>query len=130
MLCANLEQYIERGTDPKRISLSVEDVLLTHDLAMPLGLIVNELVANSLEHGLSESTGTVSVALRFDPQEGMAALSIADDGQGFPKNPREGLGLLLVRAFAQQIDAALIQERRSEEHTSELQSLMRNSYAV
>src|SRR3546814_18117576 len=78
---------------------------------MPLGLIVNELVANSLEHGLSERTGTVSVALRFDPQEGMAALSIADDGQGFPKNPREGLGLLLVRAFAQQIDAALIQER-------------------
>lgn len=109
-LCANLEQSIERGADTKQISLSVEDVLLTDDLALPLGLIVNELVANSLEHGLSEGSGTVSVVLRFDPQEGTAALSIADDGQGFPRSPREGLGLLLVRAFAQQIDAALIQE--------------------
>src|SRR3546814_16455502 len=49
MLCANLEQSLERGTEPKRISISVKDVLLTHDAAMPLGLTDNALVANPLE---------------------------------------------------------------------------------
>ncbi|WP_341393562.1 sensor histidine kinase [Arthrobacter sp. G119Y2] len=78
---------------------------LPSDFATPLALVINELVTNAVEHGLSERQGTVwlSAARQMGPDaEEILTVTIADDGVGLPPGPRrEGLGLQIVRTLVQ-----------------------------
>lgn len=74
--------------------------------AIPLGLIVNELVTNAIKHG----KGGITVKLESHPRKGHA-LSICDNGPGWPKGfdpmASRGLGMSLVFALAKQIGGEL-----------------------
>lgn len=76
---------------------------LPSDFATPLALVINELVTNAVEHGLSERTGTVwLLANRRKGADGDEILNvtIADDGIGLPNGAhKEGLGLQIVRTL-------------------------------
>ncbi|WAP52742.1 histidine kinase N-terminal domain-containing protein [Arthrobacter sp. ATA002] len=78
---------------------------LPSDCATPLALVINELVTNAVEHGLSDRKGTVrlSAARQMGPDgEEILTVTIADDGAGLPPGPRrEGLGLQIVRTLVQ-----------------------------
>jgi two-component sensor histidine kinase len=126
----------------RRISIAVEadDLACGIETAVPLGLIVNELLVNSLKHafpagrangeilaagpgrsgsGTPGSGGRITVTLRR-VGEGHVDLSVADDGIGDRPGgkgpavvPRsQGIGVLLVEALAGQIDATVAVERR------------------
>lgn len=89
--------------------LAVGEVRLTVDLAIPCGLIINELVTNSLKHAFPPGRpGTVRVSLR-EPEDRRFEMVVADDGIGFPCDldlcRTHSLGLDLVWTFAAQIDA-------------------------
>jgi PAS domain S-box-containing protein len=90
-------------------SLRLGAVRLSIDAAIPCGLIVNELVTNALKYAFPEGRhGTIEIRMSTDA-DGCVELQVSDDGVGLPPelNPREtaSLGLELVFAFAQQIDA-------------------------
>lgn len=76
---------------------------LPSDFATPLALVINELVTNAVEHGLSERTGTVwLLANRRKGADGDEILNVtvADDGIGLPNGAhKEGLGLQIVRTL-------------------------------
>jgi len=77
------------------------------DLAIPCGLILNELISNALKHGFPSSEGgEVKVTLRRDG-DGRCTLSVEDSGVGIPAdlevNTNKSLGLRLVRSLTQQI---------------------------
>ncbi|GAA3295324.1 sensor histidine kinase [Arthrobacter citreus] len=78
---------------------------LPSDFATPLALVINELVTNAVEHGLSDRKGTVwlSAARQMGPDaEEILTVTVADDGVGLPPGPRrEGLGLQIVRTLVQ-----------------------------
>ena len=59
------------------------------DRAVPVGLIVNELVTNSLKYAFDENGGVISVVFRVHPTIGEAKLSVSDNGRGMGP-PREG----------------------------------------
>jgi two-component sensor histidine kinase len=87
---------------------------LTIDLAIPCGLIVNELVTNALKHAFPGGrAGTIRVGLCERP-DGALELSVADDGVGLPETPAphasQKLGLDLVYTFAEQLDARMAVE--------------------
>jgi two-component sensor histidine kinase len=89
--------------------IDVGDANLTVDIAVPCGLIVNELVTNALKHAFPDGRkGVVRVSLR-EQQEGTLELTIQDDGAGIPSgiDPRNtvSLGLDLVTTFAEQLSA-------------------------
>jgi PAS domain S-box-containing protein len=90
---------------------TVENVHLGIDVAVPLGLIINELVSNSLKYGYpSGLRGEVRVELR--PEDGPRyVLSVADDGIGVPAgfDPRttETLGMQLVCALTDQLGGVI-----------------------
>lgn len=76
------------------------------DLAIPLGLIVTELVTNSLKHAFPNGHGRIDVGLqRLD---GQLVLVVRDDGCGTPKDmpqpgARRGLGTDIVKGLVSQL---------------------------
>ena len=90
-----------------RTELDIDPQPLNLDCAIPCGLIVNELVANSIEHAFPDGKGTISV--RFKADNGRYRLELRDDGTGFPegssRSATTSLGLKLVEALATQLGA-------------------------
>ena len=109
-LCANL--------DPQRpniaITVNVEPVGIPLDRAVPIGLIVNELVTNSLKYAFDEGGGTIAVAFRADKLVGEAELTVRDTGRGM-KDARPGaFGLRLVEMLAGQLGGTLMHDDASK----------------
>ncbi len=102
------------GADPGRIATRVEagGVSLPIDYAIPCGIIINEIVSNSLKYAFPDGRpGEIFVVLQR-PAEGRVSLSIGDDGAGIPGGPdlsgMKSLGLHLVRILAEdQLEGAL-----------------------
>ena len=92
------------------LRMEVEDIPVGIDTAIPCGLIVNELVSNSLRHAFPEGRkGRISLGLHALPG-GSVQLTISDDGRGFPEDApanTRSLGLWLVDLLADQIGAAV-----------------------
>lgn len=84
-----LEQYGQNMLDSfgiederVRIAYALEPLYVDLDTAIPLGLIINELVTNALKYAFPEGRqGTVTIALRKDDQNRLC-LEVADDGVG------------------------------------------------
>jgi PAS domain S-box-containing protein len=78
-----LSKNILEGGGTGGVHLSVEACTLQVglDFAVPLGLLVTELVTNSLKHAFPDGTGTISVVLRNDTDEKLV-LIVSDDGIG------------------------------------------------
>ncbi|HQQ70230.1 MAG TPA: histidine kinase dimerization/phosphoacceptor domain -containing protein [Alicycliphilus sp.] len=94
-----------------QLSTQLEPVLLSIDMAVPCGLILNELVTNSLKHGLANGRqGRLRVTLRRTAP-GFFALEVADDGRGLPPDfdllGGTSLGKRLIRSLVKQIDGGV-----------------------
>ena len=94
---------------PERITLRInaEGVSMNIDRAIPCGLIINELVTNSLKHAFPENrNGEISIAFQIG-EEGRITLRVADNGIGLPPGldiANTGtLGLQLVVMLARQL---------------------------
>ncbi len=99
------------GGPQARLSASQEPVWLGLDAAIPCGLIVNELVTNSVKHAFAgRENGSILLAVSAG-QTGEVELSVADDGVGLPEDidpERAGtLGLKLVSMLVGQLGGRL-----------------------
>jgi two-component sensor histidine kinase len=84
--------------------VEAKDMLLPVDEAIPLGLIVGELVTNSLQHAFRGREGG-RISLSFRDEGDLRLLVLGDDGIGRPSeggNPK-GLGGDLVDALCRQL---------------------------
>jgi chemotaxis protein methyltransferase CheR len=102
------------------LKTDIESELLPTDRAIPIGLIVNELVTNAVKYAFPGDTkGTVLVTLKRVP--GALRLTVADDGQGLdPRRVDSGLGGRLVEGFAQQLGGQVERESGSQGTTVRL----------
>lgn len=92
-----------------RISYVLEEsspILLAIDRAIPCGLILNELLSNSLKHAFPGRGGAIRV--RLDSQAGTLRLTVADDGIGLPS----GFDLSAPRSLGLQIVGTLVRQLR------------------
>ncbi|MGB9200477.1 PAS domain S-box protein [Methanobacterium sp.] len=89
--------------------INVDDVELNIETAVPVGLILNELISNSLKHGFATDSGEIYIKLKTvdDKYE----MIVGDNGIGFPKDldfkKTESLGLQLVTNLVNQIDGEI-----------------------
>lgn len=116
-LCANLEQSALASERFWRVVVAADPVDLPTDQAVPVGLLVNELVTNALKHGQPATHGgegwTVEVGLaRLG--DGRVRLTVRDHGAGLPGNslPRKdgSLGMKLLTGLTRQLGATLTVE--------------------
>jgi PAS domain S-box-containing protein len=95
---------------PITLDLNVDELMLDINTAVPLGLIVNELVSNSLKHAFPNGReGKISIG--FHQMNDKFLLMVKDDGIGFPDDldfrNTGSLGLQLVNGLTDQIDGKL-----------------------
>jgi len=95
------EEAVGRGVR-LTTNLEAESFLLPLDAAVPLGLVLRELILNSAMHGYGAGeSGTVEIS--FIRKGSRADLRVADNGRGMAETSPEGLGLTLVRALVAQL---------------------------
>jgi two-component sensor histidine kinase len=95
---------IRRGIMPDGIALGaeIEPMLVPHETAVAIGIVVNELVTNACKHAFGEGGG--SILVKAWREDGVAVVEVADDGKGFVAGEaRTGLGSRLVGAFMQRV---------------------------
>ena len=91
-------------------TVKVENVLLNIDIAVPCGLIINELVSNSLKHAFMQGQkGKISIKFNHDGEN--YVLTVADNGIGFPENVdfknTKTLGLQLINTLVKQLSGSI-----------------------
>ncbi len=97
-----------------RVVVEADPIELHMDLAGPVGLIVNELMTNSLKYAFpGRDGGRIAITARRVGEE--IEVVVADDGVGAPGTglPEGGLGSTLVAAFARKLEGEV--ERRAGE---------------
>jgi two-component sensor histidine kinase len=92
--------------DRVRTRVAAEEITLEIDRAIPLALITNELLCNSLKHGFPDGRGgLISVALTHNGAD--ARLCVSDNGIGLPAslNPdtASSMGFHLIRILSAQL---------------------------
>ncbi|MEP6621911.1 MAG: PAS domain S-box protein [bacterium] len=90
-----------------QMTTELDSVKMSIDLAIPCGLILNELISNAFKHAfVNDRSGHITIALR-DCGDGMCLLDVTDDGVGIPPGlnieSHDSLGLRLIRSLARQI---------------------------
>ena len=96
------------------LKINVEDIFLDINTAIPLGLIVNELITNSLTHAFPEGKrGKINV--NFHPKDDHYEFTVNDNGIGFPKDidfqNTDSLGLQIINSLTDQIDGKIKLDR-------------------
>ncbi|PSB52142.1 histidine kinase [filamentous cyanobacterium Phorm 6] len=112
-LVANLYQSFGGGNNSIQFNVNVDSISLNIETAIPCGLIINELVSNSLKYAFTESlAGEININFYHDTTSQQFHLSIQDNGRGFPPGfnveNTETLGLRLVRMLTNQLDGILV----------------------
>ena len=105
------ELFKTYSTNPNiTLKMDVEDLMLDINTSIPLGLIVNEIVSNSLKYAFThEEKGTVTV--KFHRKDKVYTLTVGDDGMGLPADldlhNTQSLGMQLVTNLTEQLDGEL-----------------------
>ncbi len=93
-----------------RLNIDVDDLMMDINTTIPLGLILNELVTNSLKHGFPDGKSG-EIMVKFKLIDDVYTLSVKDTGTGFPENldykNTDSLGLQLVNSLTSQIDGEI-----------------------
>ncbi len=109
-LCQNLFRTYEVYEDRISLELDIQDFYLNLDLAIPCGLIINELISNILKYAFEDNQkGLVKITLTI--QKKIVTLLVSDNGKGIPESVdiynTETLGLQLINSLVEQIDGKL-----------------------
>ncbi len=111
----NMKEYIELLVDGLldtywsdiTFNQDIEPINLDMDLSIPLGLIINELVTNTIKHAFTDNENG-SIYIKFKKENELYVLTVEDDGVGLPNNfdldNLSTLGLIVVQNLINQID--------------------------
>ena len=106
--------FYSYGANNVKPVIDTEEVFLNIETAIPCGLIINELVSNSLKYAfLDNKSGEVFITLKLHDND--FELIIADNGIGLPENicfeNIETLGLKLVNMLIEQLEGSIKLDR-------------------
>lgn len=109
-LCAFLASSLGARERRITISQSIDPIQLDIAIGLPIGLLLNEVITNSLKHAFPANTdqnaartGHIEVTMRRKPN-GLVSLQIVDDGIGMPAGADlHSLGMTLIKSIGQKL---------------------------
>lgn len=106
LLCDDLTVLLFHEKASKQVVVHGNNCNIPTALAVPIGLIVNELITNSVKHANTDIT------VRFDSTPAVShSISVIDDGPGLPDgfdpSKSSGLGMQIVQALVKEIGGEL-----------------------
>ena len=112
-MCKNFDSVLNIWNKNIRYVINVDAIFLDLQTAIPLGLILNELISNSYKHAFTteiEGMIEISIAKNFEKEY---ILSYSDNGIGLPtdnKKTHKSLGLELIQLLTKQLRGKLTKE--------------------
>ena len=109
-LISGLLNSIKGESEMIKVDINAHDLNLNIDTSIPLGLLITELITNSLKHGIpGDSEGEIYVHLSCQADDSLE-LKIGDNGVGLPEDfdleNSESLGLQLVQSLIEQLSGS------------------------
>jgi two-component sensor histidine kinase len=113
-LSKNLIHTYSVNSKKVKLVLNLSDLFLNLDLSIPCGLIINEIISNSLKYAFTNRMdGIIFVNLAIEKQ--IVRIEVGDNGVGIPTHvdlkQTQTLGLQLVDTLIEQIDGTLELDR-------------------
>ncbi|MGB0431198.1 MAG: sensor histidine kinase, partial [Bacteroidia bacterium] len=94
------------GVHMVKFNIEIDKVLLDIDTAVPVGLMINELVTNAFKYAFIEQKGQMNISIKQE-ERGIYKMIIADNGPGLPSElnwrKSKGLGLRLINMLTLQL---------------------------
>jgi two-component sensor histidine kinase len=110
-LCASIAASMIADPDKLVLRVTADDSVMNPEQSVSLGLIVTELVINSLKHAYPGQIRSGLIEVKFATTKPGWVLSVADDGAGMPRDielAKPGLGTGIVQALAGQLGAEVV----------------------
>jgi two-component sensor histidine kinase len=108
-LCKELFHTYNINESKIQLSLEIQDLYLDIDSIIPLGLIINELITNSLKYAfVSKDSGNLSIKITENSKQ--LVLTVKDDGTGFDPQAFENsnsFGNKLIKTLSEQLDGKI-----------------------
>ncbi|MDG2451057.1 MAG: sensor histidine kinase [Saprospiraceae bacterium] len=116
----NIKEYFEKlinsifetykiSNEAVEVNYEVQAVVLDVDTAIPLGLILNELITNALKYAFQDGKGEIDIHLKSEGDQ--ITLKVSDNGRGMSEEEqalnRESYGYELINALIDQLDGEL-----------------------
>jgi len=110
-LAQHLKDSFRPSSDKIQFNLQIEEIGLTQAIAIPIALIINEAITNSIKYAFPTSLGCeIMISLRQENQ--LITLELADNGIGMADhlsgNESNSLGLQLIEGLSKEIQGELI----------------------
>jgi PAS domain S-box-containing protein len=105
-LCNHIEISLFSAEKGITFAVDTDEVSLSADIAVPLGLVVNELATNAVKHAFGDEASDPRIDVSARQHGGNLVVCVRDNGRGLPTNgssPKPGLGSRLIEAFVQQV---------------------------
>ena len=104
-LCRNLQETVSH-----KVSCTFAHLMISADKAIPLGLLINELVTNSAKHAYPDGPGEIRVSGERHGTD--LHVEVSDQGIGLPKDfeidqPRASLGFKVIKSLLAQLDGRI-----------------------
>ncbi|WP_271167319.1 sensor histidine kinase [Hansschlegelia plantiphila] len=109
-LCEGLAKSMVLDSNPVTIDVTADRSSIPSANAVSLGLIVTELVINAIKYAFPSPRLDARILVSYEVQDTDWKLVVSDNGRGkietnAPPEPGSGLGSLIIKALAQQLDA-------------------------
>jgi PAS domain S-box-containing protein len=109
-LCRDVERTIVHPDDRIVVDVMAEPVTISNDRAVPLALVLNELLTNAIKYAYPGRKGRIAVELR-KTDDGKVLFAVSDAGIGLPADIAErqktSLGMRIITGLARQIHGEL-----------------------
>lgn len=96
--------------DKVNVKISIENLLLDVDTAIPLGLILNEIISNAFKYGVDKETGMFEFVFKQTSDKELL-LKVKDNGKGIPEDfdilKSKSYGMKLIQSLSKKLKADL-----------------------
>jgi two-component sensor histidine kinase len=117
-LCETLAQSMIGDSRPILLKVEADPGTVISHQAVSIGLIVTELVMNSLKHAFPNDKKDAAIVVSYKVSDADWKLTVSDNGGGKPElstsDKKGGLGISLVQSLAKQLDARVDTKSNSD----------------